>query len=94
VLQVIAPPRRAARAWIAEATASATRALEGFVRAHPSQWLWMHRRWKQADAAASGQRPRAVADAAGVDRDAREATLASSWSKIRSSSPGEASRAG
>lgn len=96
VLQVIEPPRRAAKAWIAEATASATRALEAFVRAHPSQWLWMHRRWKQPDAA-SGRGPvegRPPSDPVGVDRDAREATLASSWSKIRSSSPGEASRAG
>jgi KDO2-lipid IV(A) lauroyltransferase len=81
VLQVLTPPARPTRAWIAQATASATRALDGFVRESPSQWLWMHRRWKRV--------PRI-----GVDRAAREATLASPWSKIPSSLPGEASRAG
>jgi KDO2-lipid IV(A) lauroyltransferase len=49
VLEVLAPPPRASRAgraWIDEATRAATRALDRFVRAHPDQWLWMHRRWK------------------------------------------------
>ncbi len=92
VLEVIVPPEaRPARAWIGEATASATRALEGFVRTYPSQWLWLHRRWKQPDGRpgqAAGQQP------SGVDPRAVGATLAPPWSKIRSSSPGEASRAG
>jgi Kdo2-lipid IVA lauroyltransferase/acyltransferase len=81
VLRVITPPPRPTRAWIAEATVSATQALDAFVRANPSQWLWMHRRWKKA--------PRFA-----VDRAARGATLASPWSKIPSSLPGEASKAG
>jgi KDO2-lipid IV(A) lauroyltransferase len=51
VLEVLRPPRRPSRAWIDEATRSATRALDRFVRAHPDQWLWMHRRWKRMDAA-------------------------------------------
>jgi KDO2-lipid IV(A) lauroyltransferase len=46
LLDVIAPPRRATREWIDDATARATHALDRFVRAHPTEWLWMHRRWK------------------------------------------------
>ncbi len=46
VLAVLWPPRRPTRAWIDEATRVATSALDQFVRAHPDQWLWMHRRWK------------------------------------------------
>jgi KDO2-lipid IV(A) lauroyltransferase len=46
VLAVVHPPSRPTRAWVLEATRAATRALDGFVRAHPSQWLWLHRRWK------------------------------------------------
>ncbi len=45
VLDVIEPPERAGSAWIEEATRRATRALEGFVLANPTEWLWMHRRW-------------------------------------------------
>ncbi|HEX8790367.1 MAG TPA: lysophospholipid acyltransferase family protein [Polyangiaceae bacterium] len=46
VLDVLVPPRRASRAWVERATRAATRALDAFVRRHPSQWLWLHRRWK------------------------------------------------
>jgi KDO2-lipid IV(A) lauroyltransferase len=46
VLDVIAPPRRATRDWIDDATVRATRALDRFVRENPTEWLWMHRRWK------------------------------------------------
>jgi KDO2-lipid IV(A) lauroyltransferase len=31
---------------VRENTASFTRAVEDFVRRHPDQWLWVHRRWK------------------------------------------------
>jgi KDO2-lipid IV(A) lauroyltransferase len=82
VLRVIVPPARPTVAWIAQATASATEALDRFVRAHPSQWLWMHRRW------------RGPLEEVKVDRTARAARLADPWPKIPSSSPGEASRAG
>jgi KDO2-lipid IV(A) lauroyltransferase len=46
VLDVIAPPKRATREWIDDATIRATRALDRFVRENPTEWLWMHRRWK------------------------------------------------
>jgi KDO2-lipid IV(A) lauroyltransferase len=48
IAAVLAPPPRARRAWAIEATAEATRLLEAFVRKYPDQWLWMHRRWKDA----------------------------------------------
>ena len=46
VLDVLHAPPRPSRAWVLEATRTATLALDGFVREHPSQWLWLHRRWK------------------------------------------------
>lgn len=36
-----------ADAWMA--TAALTRRVEDWVRAHPEQWLWLHRRWKAAE---------------------------------------------
>jgi KDO2-lipid IV(A) lauroyltransferase len=77
VLDVLVPPERPGRSWIDQATAAATGALDAFVHAYPSQWLWLHRRWRGF----------------GVDRSAGAATLASSWGKIRSSSPGAPSKA-
>jgi KDO2-lipid IV(A) lauroyltransferase len=46
VLEAIAPPRRATRAWVDDTTARATACLERFILANPTEWLWMHRRWK------------------------------------------------
>lgn len=46
VLDVIVPPAHAGKAWIEEATLRATKALEKFVIENPSEWLWMHRRWR------------------------------------------------
>jgi KDO2-lipid IV(A) lauroyltransferase len=46
VLGVFVPPARPGRAWIDDVTVSATRELERFVHVYPSQWLWLHRRWK------------------------------------------------
>jgi len=48
VAAVIEPPPHAGRAWAEEAMRSVTTALDDFVRRHPEQWLWMHRRWKDA----------------------------------------------
>jgi Kdo2-lipid IVA lauroyltransferase/acyltransferase len=48
VLLRLDPPSAASRLWIEEATRTLNLALEGFVREHPAQWLWLHRRWKRA----------------------------------------------
>lgn len=50
VLAVLEPPFKATRAWVDDATRAASRALDEFVRAHPDQWLWLHRRWKEPEA--------------------------------------------
>jgi KDO2-lipid IV(A) lauroyltransferase len=31
---------------VRENTARFTRVIEDYVRAHPEQWLWVHKRWK------------------------------------------------
>jgi KDO2-lipid IV(A) lauroyltransferase len=49
VLDVLVPPPRPGPAWVDAATRAATRALDTFVRAHPTQWLWLHRRWNRLD---------------------------------------------
>jgi KDO2-lipid IV(A) lauroyltransferase len=43
---VLVPPARASRPWAEAAMRELTAALDDFVRRHPEQWLWMHRRWK------------------------------------------------
>ncbi|MBX3128834.1 MAG: lysophospholipid acyltransferase family protein [Polyangiaceae bacterium] len=48
VAAVLEPPPRPSRRWAESAMLRATAALEGFVREHPADWLWMHRRWKDA----------------------------------------------
>lgn len=50
VAGVIEPPAAPTRAWAEQAMIQVTRWLEDFVRQNPEQWLWMHRRWKGADA--------------------------------------------
>jgi Kdo2-lipid IVA lauroyltransferase/acyltransferase len=34
------------QADIARITQALTRVIEGWIREHPDQWLWIHRRWK------------------------------------------------
>lgn len=46
LLAELRPGAGSANAWILHATREATRALDGFVRKHPSSWLWLHRRWR------------------------------------------------
>ena len=48
---VLQPPPSASIAWAREATRAMQAELERFVLEHPSQWLWMHRRWHDAPAA-------------------------------------------
>jgi KDO2-lipid IV(A) lauroyltransferase len=44
--RVEVPPSGDARVDAARITRQATSVLEEMVRAHPEQWLWVHRRWK------------------------------------------------
>lgn len=41
------PDRPTRRVALEAHTAALTAILEGFVRRHPEQWLWLHRRWKR-----------------------------------------------
>jgi len=50
ILARAVPTQGRSRAWVDEATARATALLDGFVRAHPTEWLWMRRRWKTPQA--------------------------------------------
>jgi len=40
------PPPGASEERITALTAAATAAIERQIRAHPEQWVWMHRRWR------------------------------------------------
>jgi KDO2-lipid IV(A) lauroyltransferase len=44
--EVTLPRDAAGRVDIEAATALVNRIVEGWVREHPGQWLWMHRRWR------------------------------------------------
>ncbi len=46
VMDIITPPDRPSRAWAESAMQRVTRLLDDHVRQRPSEWLWMHRRWK------------------------------------------------
>ncbi|MBI2437575.1 MAG: lysophospholipid acyltransferase family protein [Lentisphaerae bacterium] len=46
VLDPLKPPAGADSAAIRQATQAYTTIIEQFVRAHPEQWIWLHRRWR------------------------------------------------
>ncbi len=60
---VIEPPSRPERAWAESAMRQATAWLETHVRRHPAEYLWMHRRWKDAPVQSSSH-PGVVASGA------------------------------
>jgi KDO2-lipid IV(A) lauroyltransferase len=59
------PPRADTPDAVREFTQRCTDVLEMYVRRHPDLWLWMHRRWREREAAAPAveTRPDAEADA-------------------------------
>ncbi|MDD5677565.1 MAG: lysophospholipid acyltransferase family protein [Kiritimatiellae bacterium] len=46
VFDPLPPPPRADKEAIRFATQAYTTIIERFVRAHPEQWIWLHRRWR------------------------------------------------
>ena len=69
------PVRRSGdlRADLAENTARFTAAIEAFIRKHPEEWFWVHRRWKTRHPldprlAGDGTRPRQKTEGVGGDR--------------------------
>ena len=47
----IAPPRERSREVLAECVQKMTSTVEKWIREDPSQWFWVHRRWKDLDRA-------------------------------------------
>ncbi len=44
--EAIPGPTNRGEPEIHRVTAACTRVIEDFIRAHPDQWIWMHRRWR------------------------------------------------
>jgi Kdo2-lipid IVA lauroyltransferase/acyltransferase len=65
----VEPPRTDAPDAIREFTQRCTDVLEMYVRRHPELWLWMHRRWRDVDTAATtaAGAPQIVGDEADAD---------------------------
>ena len=45
-MQEVALPTLEGEAGVTALTAELTRGIEGQIRAHPEQWVWIHQRWK------------------------------------------------
>jgi KDO2-lipid IV(A) lauroyltransferase len=54
VCDPLPPPERADKESIRRATQAYTAIIEQFVRAHPEQWIWLHRRWRTRPLEESG----------------------------------------
>ena len=71
---VLRPPERSSRDWAESAMAQVTAWLDEFVRRHPEQWLWMHRRWKGTPTAPVRRAARSEAGDAGLRVPRRQET--------------------
>jgi Kdo2-lipid IVA lauroyltransferase/acyltransferase len=68
----IEPPAATSENAVQDFTQRCTDVLEMYVRRHPELWLWMHRRWRDADPASTGAA--AVLPAAGREHERVEET--------------------
>jgi len=50
----LAPPKDHSRESLTACMAELTRRVEGWIREKPSQWFWVHRRWKDLDNSGEG----------------------------------------
>ena len=69
----VEPPRADDPQALREFTQRCTDVLEMYVRRYPQLWLWMHRRWRDGEAApgVKGMFPAAEPDAADAEEDVR-----------------------
>lgn len=66
VAGMLVPPPLPDGDWPRKSMQQATAWLEEFVRQHPEQWLWMHRRWKRVNEAGPRRPGRREGDTLGA----------------------------
>jgi KDO2-lipid IV(A) lauroyltransferase len=49
IAEVLVPSPGADRAWLAQTAQRLNDLLGDFIRRHPDQWMWSHRRWKTSE---------------------------------------------